>query len=70
MANMKPKLVSVKVKDGNLQKALKMFKRKVEESNHLNEFRERTHFVKPSILKRIQKQEAIFKQKKRLGCGE
>ena len=65
------KLVGVRVKDNNLQKALKLFKKKVEMSGHLNELRTRKHFVKPSTLKRLQKNEAIYKEKKKiLGCGE
>ena len=68
---MKPKLVSVRVTNGDLAKALKLFKKKVEISGHLNELRERKHFVKPSTLKRLQKQEAIYKEKKnRLDAGE
>ena len=60
------KLVGVRVKDNNLQKALKLFKKKVEMSGHLNELRARKHFVKPSTLKRLQKNEAIYKEKKKL----
>jgi small subunit ribosomal protein S21 len=62
--------VGVKVKNGDLGKALKLFKKKVEISGHLNELRERKHFVKPSIINRIQKLDAIYKEKKKLRLGE
>jgi small subunit ribosomal protein S21 len=56
---MKTSLVAVKVKRGELQKALKMFKRKVEASGHLLELRERKQYTKPTTKRRIQKQKAI-----------
>jgi small subunit ribosomal protein S21 len=58
-----PKKVSIKVINGNIQKALSKFKRKVSESEHLFELRVRKEFLKPSVLKRRKKQEAIHKQK-------
>ena len=57
MSKKHPKLVSVKVKGGNFKKALSIFKRKVRESGHLLELRERTQYLKPSIHKRKQKQQ-------------
>ena len=56
---MKTSLVAVRVKKGELQKALKMFKRKVEASGHLLELRERKEYTKPTTKRRIQKQKAI-----------
>ena len=58
-----PKKVAVKVKNGNIQQALKLFKRKVNESEHLFELRVRKEFLKPSVLKRRKKQVAIHNQK-------
>ena len=58
-----PKKVSVKVKNGNIQKALSTFKRKVKDSDHLYELRDRKEYVKPSVLKRRKKQVAIHNQK-------
>tara|TARA_R110000787_G_scaffold38205_1_gene96490 strand:- start:38 stop:253 length:216 start_codon:yes stop_codon:yes gene_type:complete len=58
-----PKKVAVKVKNGNIQQALKLFKRKVNESEHLFELRVRKEFLKPSVLKRRKKQEAIYNQR-------
>jgi small subunit ribosomal protein S21 len=56
-------IVAVKVIKGNIQKALSKFKRKVKDSEHLKELRERKQFTKPSVLKRRQKQVAIYNQK-------
>jgi small subunit ribosomal protein S21 len=67
---MKNSRVGVKVKNGDLGKALKLFKKKVEISGHLNELRERRYFVKPSTLKRLQKQDAIYRENKNRIVGE
>lgn len=56
---MKTSLVGVKVRKGELQKALKLFKRKVEASGHLQELRERKQYLKPSVKKRLQRNKAI-----------
>ena len=58
-----PKKVSVKVKNGNIQKALSKFKRKVKDSEHLYELKDRREYTKPSVLKRRKKQTAIHNQK-------
>jgi len=59
----RPKKVSVKVKNNNIQKALSIFKRKVKQSEHLFELKRRREFLKPSVKKRRQKQIAIHNQK-------
>ncbi len=58
-----PKKVSVKVKNGNIQKALSRFKRKVKDSDHLYELKDRREYTKPSVKKRRLKQIAIHNQK-------
>ena len=58
-----PKKVSVKVKNGNIQKALSKFKRKVKDSDHLYELKDRREYTKPSVKKRRLKQIAIHNQK-------
>jgi len=60
---MKNSKVSVKVIKGNIQQALKKFKNKTMDSGHLQELRERQQFLKPSIIKRKQKKDAIRKEK-------
>lgn len=64
MATQKVRVEVRKGKDGKLdiQRALKLFKNKVEESGHLKELRERQQFLKPSVVKRKQKQDAIRTQ--------
>ena len=57
-------LTAVKKRDGeDISSLLKRFKRKVENSGHLVELRERRYFVKPSMVKRIQKNDILFKRK-------
>ena len=58
---MKKPLVTIKVRKGELHKALKMFKRKVEASGHLFELKERKEYTKPTTKKRLIKQKAIRK---------
>lgn len=60
MATQKVKVEVRKGKDGkpDIQRALKLFKSKVEESGHLKELRERQQFLKPSVVKRKQTQQA------------
>ena len=60
---MKNSKVIIKVIKGDIQKALKKFKYKVIDSNHLQEYRERGEFLKPSVVKRKMKKDAIRKQK-------
>ena len=56
-------LVSVKVRNGEVDKALRIFKKRVFDSGHLLELKERTEFEKPSVTKRKEKLSAIYKQK-------
>jgi ribosomal protein S21 len=62
--------VRVDVKNGDLAKALKKFKKKVMESGHLIELRERKEFVKPTTKKRLQKEKAVRAEKKRIALGK
>ena len=55
----KIKLVSIKVRNGDIQKALKVFKRRVSDSGHLYEVRKRQEYTKPTTVRRKQKQQAI-----------
>jgi len=58
------KLVSVKVIKGDINRALKKFKRGVIESEHLLELRERQYYTKPKTVRRKQKQKAIREQQR------
>ena len=57
-------MLRIPVVKGNLNKALKQFKRKFKDTKVLKELRERKHYTKPSAKKRVQKDEAIRKFKK------
>jgi small subunit ribosomal protein S21 len=48
-------LVSVEVRNGDIQKALKLFKQRVEKSGHIQELRDRREYKKPSTIKREQR---------------
>lgn len=52
----------VKVSNGNIEDALKKFKRKCQQSGVLAEVRKREHYEKPSV-KRKKKSEAARKRK-------
>ena len=46
---------SVLVKDGNVEKALRKFKKKIADSGLLNELRERATYEKPTTRRKRQK---------------
>ena len=56
-------MLIVSVKNGNIDWALKDYKRKVQSTKQIEEFRERKNFTKPSVRKRLQKEETIRKNK-------
>tara|TARA_B110000503_G_scaffold40474_2_gene66482 strand:- start:1642 stop:1908 length:267 start_codon:yes stop_codon:yes gene_type:complete len=55
-------LVTVYVKNGDINKALKIFKNKTFDSGHLLELRDRKEFTKPTTEKRKKKKDAIRRQ--------
>ena len=58
--------IIVPVKEGeNIEKALKKFKRKFEKTGVVKELRTRQQFDKPSVLKRLKMEHAIYVQKLR-----
>jgi small subunit ribosomal protein S21 len=57
-------LASVEVRNNDIAKALKIFKKKVEQSGHIQELRERRYYKKPSTLKREQMNEVLYQNKK------
>jgi small subunit ribosomal protein S21 len=54
----------VEVKDGNFEKALRQFNKKVNDSGKLKEVRDREEFLKPSVHRRRAKQNAVKRTKK------
>ena len=67
LKNQKQKnMIIVPVKDGeNIERALKKFKRKFEKTGVVKELRRRQQYNKPSVLKRLKMEHAIYVQKLR-----
>ncbi len=57
---------SVIVNDGNIEKALRKFKKKVQASNVLNDLRLKEHFVKPTVERKLKKSAAKNRWRKYL----
>ena len=59
-------MIIVEVKQGeNIERALKKFKRKFEKTGVMKELRARQQYDKPSVLKRLKMERAIYVQKLR-----
>ena len=52
-------MLKIPVVKGNINKALKLFKRKFRDTQVLKELRERKNYTKKSLKRRIEKDEAI-----------
>ena len=57
-------MLKIPVVKGNINRALKQFKRKFRDTKVLKEIRERQYFTKPSKKRRVEKDEAIRRLKK------
>ena len=55
--------IGVRVIDKNIEKALRVFKKKVKESRKIQEVKENKYFIKPSAKKRKLRQLAVRRQK-------
>ena len=59
-------MIIVPIKEGeNIEKALKKFKRKFEKTGVVKELRARQQFDKPSVVKRLQREHAVYVQRMR-----
>tara|TARA_A100001035_G_C27704284_1_gene464061 strand:- start:634 stop:855 length:222 start_codon:yes stop_codon:yes gene_type:complete len=68
-----PKGLCIEVRNGDVNKALRIFKKKVQEEGVLQEYKERQHYVKPSEKRRkakaagrkrwLKKQEKQFQER-------
>ena len=58
-------MLEIPVIKGNINKALKQFKRKFKQTGILKEVRERKNYTKPSTKRRKEKEKAILKRKYR-----
>jgi small subunit ribosomal protein S21 len=54
--------VSVEVRKGDINRALKIFKRRGFDSGHIQELKDRKQFTKPTTSKRKEKQRAVHLQ--------
>jgi small subunit ribosomal protein S21 len=57
---------TVLVKDGNVDKALRKFKKKIQESNLLNDLRDREFYEKPTATRKRKKSVAKNRWKKQV----
>ena len=56
-------MLIIPVVKGNIEKALKQFKRKFKQTGKLKEVRERKYYTKPSTKRKLSKEKATLKQK-------
>ena len=56
-------MIIINVKGGNIEGALKEYKRKVQNSKQIEQLRDRQTYTKPSVKKRLQMEEAKRKNK-------
>ena len=63
-------MLIIPVQKQNINRALKMFKRKFKQTGTLRELRERKHYIKKSTKRKLIKEKAILKQKYREENGE
>tara|TARA_B100000287_G_scaffold112723_1_gene105013 strand:- start:272 stop:460 length:189 start_codon:yes stop_codon:yes gene_type:complete len=57
-------MLKIPVVKGNLNKALKIFKKKFRDTKVIKELRDRQYYIKKSLKRRIEKDKAIRKLKK------
>ena len=57
-------IIRVVVRDGNIQKALQVYKKKVEKSGHIEQLKRRQEYNKPSVIKHKQDQDIKFKRRR------
>jgi small subunit ribosomal protein S21 len=60
-------MLIINIKNGNIEGALKEYKRKVQSTKQIEQLRERKEFVKQSVKNRLQREETIRKNQKNLG---
>ena len=56
-------MLIIPVIKGNVDRALKQFKRKFKQTGTLKEIRERKQFTKPSLKRKLAKEKSILNQK-------
>lgn len=64
LQKVKGSMISVKVIDNNIESALRLFKKKIKESNVLEDYKNVQYYVKPSEKRRSKHDAAVRKQQK------
>lgn len=67
---MTKKGTTVVVRDGNVEKALRKFKNKIQDSGKLEELRERESYEKPTTTRRLAKNKAVRRYQKQVESDE
>jgi small subunit ribosomal protein S21 len=67
---MAKKGTTVTVRDGNVEKALRKFKKKIQDSGKLEELRERESYEKPTTTRRLAKNKAVRRAQKQVESDE
>jgi len=57
-------MLQIEIKNGNVEGALKIYKKKVQSTKQIERLRERQNYEKPSVKKRLLMEEAKRKNKK------
>ncbi len=57
-------MLIIKVEKGNIEKALRQYKRKTIKTKQMKKLRDNQDYTKPSALKRLKIQKAVYLQKK------
>jgi small subunit ribosomal protein S21 len=57
-------MLHIEIKNGNVEGALKLYKKKVQNTKQIEQLRERQTYEKPSVKKRLLLEEAKRKNKK------
>ena len=59
------RLMTILVRNGNVEQALRKFKRRIADDNKLFTFKEKEFFEKPSQKRKRKKQSAVVRERKR-----
>lgn len=62
--------MKVLIQDGKFEKGLKLFKKKVDEIGILKDLREKDHYLKPSVKKKLARSAAKKRWKKYIASTE
>ncbi len=57
--------MTIKVRNGNVEQALRLFKRKITDDNKLFDYREKEYYEKPCQKKNKKKASAVVRERKR-----